>query len=60
MKTTIEYKQSNDDGLVTEVYDDVAPSLNIDDQTLDIIDKDSNVVGGDVSLALIERVIFEP
>lgn len=54
MKTIIEQKDGN-----SEQYDDAFPSFDVEDQTMTLIDSKSNVLGDDVPLALIRRVIFE-
>lgn len=55
MKTIIEYKDGR-----KETHDDAAPSVDVDDLSVCMIDEDSSVVSANIDLEEVKRVVFEP
>jgi len=54
MKTTVEWKSGE-----VEVFEGLAPSVNMDDHALDLVDDQMGVSTESIPLAEVTRVIFE-
>lgn len=52
MRTTVYFKDGH-----SETYDDVAP--NVYEGTLSLLDSECGVIGDDVPLNLIQRIVFD-
>lgn len=54
MKTTIVFKDNHE-----EIIDDSMPTFSPDSGTMTIMDRDNDILGNDVPLNLITKVIYE-